>query len=179
MTYVRRMNPDSQNIERGIAKRGRSSKRGGEAEPCSTGPGDHRTSRKPSARRWRPDAEVIFGELYSRLVKRPMRALSIEPGGGNEASDRPAGYIFDQCAALSDPQRRLGRRKAEKLALASGHYAGAETGALILMSAVVAVGKAVEEHLDAGVGPPSQARCKGRSWNDWSVTPVIGHNEHC
>jgi hypothetical protein len=69
--------------------------------------------------------------------------------------------------------------EAEELALAGGYEAAAQAIGSVHMAAIVAMVKTMEHHLDASVRPAAQARCKGRSGNDWRVTPVVGHHQHC
>jgi len=46
------------------------------------------------------------------------------------------------------------------------------------MRVVIAMEKAVEQHLDPAVGPVPQSRRERGSGNDRAVTPMVRHNQH-
>ena len=129
------------------------------------------------AGRRRPHAQMIFGDRNRAIRQRLERAGAVEPGRRDEARDRPADDVLDQRAAVGDSRFACVRSgQAEEFAFAGGHAAARASGrAARRMPHLVAMKEAVEEHLDARVGPARAAARRraspGRSAhrpNDWA-----------
>ena len=121
-----------------------------------TGP---RASSRPVAgdqtRKW----SSAIGIAQSR--ERLERALAVEPGGRDEAGDRPAGDVFDQRPAAPIRAARFGSGQAEEFAFAGGHESGAQPVGGARVPRVVAMEIAVEEHLEPASAQARRRRAKG------------------
>jgi len=121
---------------------------------------------------------MIFCNRDRASAKGLDRAGTIEPSWGDKSIDPATDHVFDQASAADDPLHRVLATKPKKFALARGHEPGAKSLAGPKMVAVVAMGEAVQEHLDALVRPGSQAAGERRPRNDRRFAPMIGHDEH-
>jgi hypothetical protein len=69
-------------------------------------------------------------------------------------------------------------RQTQKLPFAGGHEFRPNPVALRRVLRIIAMIKAVEEHLDAIRCPIAKARRERRPGLDWRIPPVVRHNEH-
>ena len=103
---------------------------------------------------------------------------AVEPGRRDEARDRRADHVFDELAPIGDALRGFRAGESHKLAFIGGHEASLEAVRAADVAGIVAVEVAVEEHLDAPVGPAPEPGCKRRARHERSVAPMIGNDQH-
>src|SRR6476659_10306138 len=106
---------------------------------------------------------MIFGDGDRLIVERFESSLSVQPGGSDEAVDRPPSHIFDERASAADSSQGFGFRETEEFALRGRHEGRTKAVGGSFVPAVIAMEKAVEEHLDAFIGPAAQPRGKARA----------------
>ncbi len=104
---------------------------------------------------------MILGKRDSALPQGFERGRAVKPGWSDEAVDRAADDVFDQCSSPGDPGRRFALAQAQELAFAGGHEPGAKTIRRPLVPGIVAVGEPVKHHLDTLVRPTAQLGCEG------------------
>src|SRR5437764_8909977 len=108
---------------------------------------------------------MIFGKRNGAFRQRFQRSWAIEPSRRDESAHRPADHILEQIATLIDAAARLLPREAEKFSLAGGHEAGAKPVRRLGVPRLVAMIKAVKEHLDVSFCPGPQP-CRERRPGD-------------
>ena len=106
------------------------------------------------------------------------RSLAVKPGGGDKAVDRAAYHVFDEVPPSSDPGLGFAPREAQKLALARSHEARLHPVAGAGILSLVAMGEAMEEHLDPLLRPAPQPRGESRARNDRSIAPMVRNDQH-
>ena len=122
---------------------------------------------------------MIFRDRHGRFGQSLERAAAVEPGGSDEAVERPPDHVFDQRASFADAVGGVTARQTKKFAFPGGHQACLQPTGGAPMTCVVAVEVAVQEHLDATVSPAAQPRGEGGARDDRRVTPMVRHNQHC
>jgi hypothetical protein len=155
------MHADAQNLEPGMTKCSGSGQRRTTAQARTARPSYYGPSRKNFSSDGRPDTEMIFRDLNSRLRKCSHCANPIEPRGSDEARYWAADDIFDQSQAARKPGARLVQREAQELAFSGCHEPRPKLMRRPSMRAFVAVIETVEENLATFVRPCAQARGEG------------------
>lgn len=173
------MNSDPKHLDRRMTKHCSGGYRRGQAPAAPAGPSDNRARGERLAARRRPYPPMIFREWSADVPQRLEGSLAVKPGGRDEPGDGCSRDVLDQRTAGADQLRRPSAREAEKFAFAGGHESGTQPirGAGVLGG--VAMKIAVDEHLDAGLGPAAQTRCKRGAGDNRRVSPVVRDDEHC
>jgi hypothetical protein len=122
---------------------------------------------------------MVLGEWDSRVSQGLSRAISVKPCRSNEPVYPASDHALNQDSACRDPLSRLISRETQELAFPRGHETSPEPVGARFVTSLVAVIIAVEEHLDAGVGPASKSRREGRTWHNWRVAPMVWNDQHC
>lgn len=121
---------------------------------------------------------MILGNRDFALGESGSGAFAVEPRRGDKAVDAFADHIFDQRSSLFYAAGRVLKRESEKFAFSCSHEPGAKAVGLSLMPRLVAVEITVEKDFNSGVRPAAKALSEGRTGNDWSASPMIGHDQH-
>jgi hypothetical protein len=121
---------------------------------------------------------MVLGQRDSRVSQGLSRAISVKPCRRDEPVYPASDHILDQDSAGRDPLSRLIPRKTQELAFPRGHETSPEPVGARFVASLVAMMKAVEEHLDAGVGPVSKPRREGRTGDNWRIAPMVWNDQH-
>ena len=112
------------------------------------------------------------------VASRVHRARTVKPSWRNKARRFAPDHVGDQFMPRLDIRRAASARSSPRnLALTRGHVLCFPSGHAAQLRRV-AMRPAVNEHLDAQIGPAAQLCLIGRSLRQRCLAPMIGHHQH-